>query len=60
MQTLRHVLKYIVIFLLVVALLTALLVLSACIPKSAIRENTLESAQFLCDGELFGRVVDGV
>lgn len=60
MQTLRHTLKYIVIFLLAVALLTALLVLSACIPKSAIQENTLESAQFLCEGELFGRVVDGV
>lgn len=60
MQTLRHTLKYIVIFLLVVALLTALLVLSACIPKSAIRENTLESAQYLCKGELFGTVVEGV
>lgn len=60
MQTLRQTLKYIVIFLLVVALLTALLVLTACIPKSAIRENTLESAQFLCEGELFGTVVDGV
>ena len=60
MQTLRHALKYIVVFLLVVALLTALLVLSACIPKSAIQENTLESAQFLCEGELFGTVVDGV
>lgn len=60
MQTLRHALKYIVVFLLVVALLTALLVLSACIPQFAIRENMLESAQFLCEGELFGAVVDGV
>lgn len=60
MQTLRHTLKYIVIFLLVVALLTALLVLSACIPQSAIQGNMLESAQFLCEGELFGAVVDGV
>jgi len=60
MQTLRRALKYIVLFLLVVALLTALLVFSACIPKSAIRENMLESSQYLCQGELFGRVVDGV
>ena len=60
MQTLRHILKYIVIFLLVAALLTALLVFSACIPKSAIRENILESAQYLCEGALFGTVVDGV
>lgn len=60
MQTLRHALKHIVVFLLVVALLTALLVLSACIPQFAIRENMLESAQFLCEGELFGAVVDGV
>lgn len=59
MQTLRHTLKYIVIFLLAVAVLTTLLVLCACIPKLAIRENTLESAQFLCNGELFGTVVDG-
>lgn len=60
MQTLRHVLKYIVIFLLVVALLTMLLVLCACIPKSAIRENMLESAQYLCEGALFGSVIEGV
>ena len=60
MQILRHTLKYVVIFLLVVALLTALLVLCACIPKSAIRENMLESAQYLCEGELFGTVADGV
>lgn len=60
MQTLRHALKYIVIFLLVVALLTVLLVLSACIPQSAIRENTLESARYLCEGELFGAVIEGV
>ena len=60
MQTLRHALKYIVIFLLVVALLTMLLVLCACIPKSAIRENMLESAQYLCEGALFGSVIEGV
>lgn len=60
MQTLRQTLKYIGIFLLVVALLTALLVLCACIPQSAIRENMLESAQYLCEGELFGTVVHGV
>ena len=60
MQTLRHALKYSVIFLLVVALLTALLVFSAYIPQSAIRENMLESAQYLCEGDLFGTVVEGV
>lgn len=60
MQTLRHTLKYIVIFLLAAALLTVLLVGSACIPKSAIRENMLESARFLCEGELFGTAVEGV
>ena len=60
MQTFRHILKDIVIFLLVVVLLTALLVLSACIPKAAIRENMLESARFLREGELFGMVVDDV
>ena len=59
MQKLRHTLKYIMVFLLVVALLTGLLTLCACIPKSAIRENMLKSAQFLREGELFGMAVEG-
>lgn len=53
-------LRYPVTFSLTVALLTVLLVLSAMIPKSAIRENVLESARFLCDGPLFGTAVEGV
>ena len=53
-------LHYPVTFSLTVALLTVLLVLSAMIPKSAIRENVLESARFLCDGPLFGTAVEGV
>lgn len=53
-------LKYPAVFLLAVALLTVLLVLSALIPQSAIRENVLSSAEFLCDGPLFGTVVEGV
>lgn len=52
--------KYPAIFLAVVFFLTGLLVLSAQIPQQAIRENMLESAQFLCDGPLFGTAVEGV
>ena len=34
-----------------------MLVLSAGIPQSAIRDNTLESATYLCEGKLFGTVI---
>ena len=53
-------LRYPAAFVLTVALLTVLLVLSAMIPKSAIRENVLESAQFLWEGPLFGTAVEGI
>lgn len=53
------VLKYISVFLITVALLTGLLVLAAEIPQSAIKENMQESAEFLCEGELFGMMVEG-
>ena len=53
-------LRYPAAFVLTVALLTVLLVLSAMIPKSAIRENALESAQFLREDPLFGMAVKGI
>ena len=59
MKAVNHALKYIFIFLVTVAVLTGLLVLSAKIPQSSIKKNVQESAEFLCDGELFGLVVDG-
>ena len=53
-------LRYPAAFVLTVALLTVLLVLSAMIPKSAIRENALKSAQFLREDPLFGMAVKGI
>lgn len=53
-------LKYILTFLTVTAVLLGLLVLSAIIPQSAIKENVRESAEYLCEGELFGKVVKDV
>ncbi len=40
--------------------MTALLVLVALIPKESIRDKTLESAEYLAEGELFGTVSEGV
>lgn len=51
---------YPIAFVLSAALLTLLLIVSAMIPQSAIRENVLESAQFLWEGPLFGMAVEGV
>lgn len=60
MQRMRHGLKYIAVFLSAVIVLTGMLTLSAVIPRSAIRENMHSSAEFLCDGPLFGTVLEGV
>lgn len=54
------ILKLSAAFLLAVLLLTLSLVLTAMIPRDAIRENMLESAQFLANRPLFGTVLDGV
>lgn len=48
------------IFITASALMLGILLLSAMIPKEAIREKTLESAQFLYDGELFGTIIEDV
>jgi len=56
----RCIFKYIEVFLITLTLLTAMLVLSALIPRNAIKENTKKSAEYLCDGELFGMTVKGV
>ena len=53
-------LKYTGIFLCGVLVLTLLLVAVACIPRSAIQSNMEKSAQYLCDGELFGKVMEDV
>ncbi|MBE5940118.1 MAG: hypothetical protein E7266_06950 [Lachnospiraceae bacterium] len=60
MNKVRCIFKYIEVFLITLTLLTAMLVLSALIPRNAIKENTKKSAEYLCDGELFGMTVKGV
>ena len=60
MQKMRQTVTYIAVFLSAVILLTGVLVLSAGIPRSAIRENLLDSAEFLCNRPLFSTAVEGV
>lgn len=52
--------KYILTFAVAAALMAGLLVLSALISGSALRKNIKTSAEYLCEGELFGLVVEGV
>lgn len=54
------VLKYMAVFIAAVLILTVILCLAAMIPKEKIRENALESAEYLSRGELFPMVIDGV
>lgn len=60
MRIIKRSWKYPAVFLITAVLLTALLTAAAFIPKSAIRKNVQKSAEFLCEGELFGAVVSGV
>lgn len=60
MRIIKDSLKYPAAFLLTLIFLTGLLVASACIPQSALKKNVQESAEFLCEGELFGCVLPGV
>ena len=55
-----NVLKYIAVFILTVAVATALLVAASLIPREAVKDNMTESAQFLMDGDLFGEKIKGV
>ena len=60
MQTVKYILKYIFVFFVTIILLAGILVLSAKIPQPSIMKNVLESAEYLCDGEIYGSVVEGV
>lgn len=60
MQTVKQGVKYGIVFMTAVMALTGLLVLSALLPRSAIASNVRESAEYLCEGELFGTLADGV
>lgn len=60
MRVIKSSLKYIAVFLVFTAFLTGLLTAVALIPRSAIKENVEASARFLCEGELFGEVIEGI
>lgn len=60
MHMIKHGLRYVLFFILVVASLTGIFVLIAKIPRSSIKENVKKSAEYLCDGELFGMRIEGV
>ncbi|MCR5302335.1 MAG: hypothetical protein K6E49_07820 [Lachnospiraceae bacterium] len=53
-------LKKILIVIAAAVIMPASLVLTALIPKGSIRTHSLESAQYLYDGELFGCVKEGI
>ncbi len=52
--------SYTVKYFAAVSLLTVLLFVSALIPRNMLQSNLLSSARFLCQGEMFDEVWDGV
>lgn len=56
----KRMIKYIIIFFFVSFFLAGLLVLSAKIPQSSIREKMRESAEFLCKDEVFTQAIKGI
>ncbi len=60
LQTGKKGIRYIVLFVLVWLLLAGLLAGSALIPRRMIKQKTMESAEYLCEGALFGEVIGGV
>ena len=56
----NNLLKKVIIVAAAAVIMPALLILSALIPRKAIRQHSLESAEYLYESELFGYVEDGV
>ncbi len=52
--------SYILKYIAAVSLLTVLLFVSALIPRKMLQSNLLSSARFLCEGEMFAEVWEGV
>lgn len=57
---LRRVLTLLAVFCVTAALLLGVLTAAACIPRKAIEDNVRTSADYLCRGELFGKVLPEV
>ena len=60
MKIWKNCIKYISAFIIAEAVLLGLLVLSAMIPRSAIKQNVRESAEYLCEKEVFYEIVEDV
>lgn len=60
MQIVKKGLKYVLFFLIAVLILVGILVLSAYIPRSAIKENVRDSAEYLCEKQVFFTQLDGI
>ena len=60
MERTRMILKYILTFFCVLAILTGALVFVAKIPQAKVKENMYRSASYLCEREVFFRVLEDV
>ena len=58
MKTILSIIKYALTFLLVLGFLFSLLVLATLVPREAIKENMLESAEYMRDGSEYFQIVD--
>ena len=60
LQPIRYLVCGALIFVTAASLMLGALLLSALVPKEAIKEKTLESAEYLYEGELFGEALSGI
>ncbi len=60
LQSIRYLVCGALIFVTAASLMLGALLLSALVPKEAIKEKTLESAEYLYEGELFGEALPGI
>ena len=56
----KQIITYILLFIFSVGLCLSLLLLSAKLPKESIRDNMQDSADYLCEKQVFFRMIDGV
>lgn len=56
----KGVIKYLSTFIVTLLLLTSLLMISACIPRSAIKQNVIKTADFLCEKPSIFPLIPGI
>lgn len=60
MQIIKRGWKYIAVFAIAMLVMLGMLMFSAMIPRAALKANMIESAEYLCEGELFGTLTENV